>query len=289
VATQFERDLYSLQCAGFAVIPNCVPDLTIDTIARKGREFEDEVVRFVDSGGTAVLRHSWPLRTTRCMYAVATEVQDLVMDPSIQRYVQQYLSRFVLRDCLLQTNMPDSRNVERGTAADVSFHRDTLWPAESVEPMYLHVFVLLDDLTRENGATIVVPGSHRMREPGYYFKTTDPRASQDGIDYRVYERRYFPSAVQLEAPRGSLILLDPMAIHTQGNNVTLERRTLLNMTFRAANVVGMPPLLNARVIAERFARVPVRPDVFDLLESDPSLPAHFGPLGNPWPIPQSAG
>jgi ectoine hydroxylase-related dioxygenase (phytanoyl-CoA dioxygenase family) len=202
----------------------------------------------------------------------------------IRALVECYLGRgAVLRDCLLQTVMPDERNTKRGVGADLSFHRDTLWQQESIYPTYLHVFVLLDDFTRRNGATVVVPGSHRQREPGYYFKLTDPRESQSGIDYRVYERRYFPSAVQLEAPRGSIVLLDPMAIHTQGNNVTPKRRSLLNMTFRAANVVGTPPLLNARAIAERFARVPVRQEVLDLLESNPSLPAHFGPLGNEWP------
>lgn len=284
VATQADRDLYCLECSGFVVLRDLVLPSTVDALATKLAAFEEEVARFVDAGGVALLRHSWPLRTTRCLYAIATEVQDLVLDPVILRLVQHYLGPGpVLRDCLLQTVMPDERNAKRGPEADLSFHRDTLWLQEAISPMYLHVFVLLDDFTRENGATVVVPGSHRRREPGYYFKTTDPREAQEGIDYRVYEQRYFPSAVCLEAPRGSIVLLDPMAIHTQGNNVTTRRRALLNMTFRAAGVVGAPRLLNARAIAERFARVPVRPEILDLLESDPSLPAHFGPLGNEWP------
>ena len=281
---QADRDLYCLECAGFVVLRDSVANPTIDLLAVKLAAFEEEVARFVDAGGVAMLRHSWPLRTTRCLYAIAHEVQDLVLDPMIRGLVQGYLGPgAVLRDCLLQTVMPDERNAKRGPDADLSFHRDTLWPQEVIVPMYLHVFVLLDDFTRQNGTTVVVPGTHRHREPGYYFKSTDPREPQGGIDYRVYEQRYFPSAVHIEAPRGSVVLLDPMTIHTQGNNVTPVRRSLLNMTFRAAGVVSMPPLLNARAIAERFARVPVRQEVLDLLESDPSLPAHFGPLGNDWP------
>jgi len=283
VTTQADRDLYCLECSGFVILPSFVAADALHNISRKGLEFEEEVARFVDAGGEAILRHSWPLRTTRCMYAIASEVQELALDPTVQMFAQRYLGRAVLRDCLIQTNMPDDRNAKRGLGADLSFHRDTLWPSDSIHRMYLHAFVLLDDFTRQNGATVVVPGSHRLREPGYYFKLTDPRGPQSGIDYRVYERRYFPSAVPLEAPRGSLVLLDPMAIHTQGNNVTAKRRSLLNMTFRSAGVVGSPPLLNARAIAERFARVPVRAELLDLLESDQSLPAHFGPLGNPWP------
>lgn len=281
MATQFERDLYCLACAGYAVIPGFVENSWVDRLLVAAQEFEQEVVEFVASGGTAILRHSWPLKTTRCLYAVSAEFQDLIMDETVQAFAHKYLDKPVLRDCLLQTNAPDPRNAKRGIQADVSFHRDTLWTAEVIQPQYLHIFVLLSDCTRENGATIVVPGTHRLREPGYYFKHTDPRSQQEGIDYRVYERRYFPSSIQLEAPKGSLMLLDPMTIHTQGNNVTDQPRSLVNMTFRAHDVAGTPPLLNARAIAERHARVSVRPDLLEILEANPDLPAHFGPLGNP--------
>ena len=202
------------------------------------------------------------------------------MDSTVQAFAQGYLGKAILRDCLVQTNMPDPRNASRGIGGDVSFHRDTLWDGGPIRPAYLHLFLLLTDFTRENGATIVVPGTHRLREPGYYFKHSDPRTQQDGIDYRVYERRYFASSVQLEAPKGSLLILDPMTIHTQGINITEHPRSLLNMTFRASDVAGMPRLLNARAIAERYARVPVRADLLEILEADPTLPAHFGPLGN---------
>ena len=280
MVSQIERDLYCLSCSGFAVLPHFLDSARVDAIARAAREFEGEVQRFVDAGGTAILRHSWPLRTTRCLYAVSREVQDLVMDPRVQALAHGYLGAPILRDCLIQTNMPDPQNAKRGPQGDVSFHRDTLWPEGRIRPMYLHVFLLLTDFGQENGATIVVPGTHRRAEPGYYFKHTDPRSAQDGIEYKVYERRYFPSHIQLEAPRGSIVLLDPMTIHTQGINVTNEPRSLINMTFRAEGVVGMPALLNARKIAEHFARVPVRSDLLNILESCAELPAHFGPIGN---------
>jgi ectoine hydroxylase-related dioxygenase (phytanoyl-CoA dioxygenase family) len=280
VATQFERDLYCLRCAGYCVIPRFLTGQLLTAIVDAAAGFEDEVARFAEQGGEVILRHGWPLRTTRCLYAVSSEVQNLVMSDTIQSLAKAYLEEPVLRDCLVQTNMPDSRNAERGADADVSYHRDTLWPELEIRPIYLHCFLLLTDFTVENGATIVVPGSHLIREPDYYFKHTDPRSRQQGIDYRVYERRYFPSSVQLIASRGSLVLLDPMTIHTQGTNTSPYPRSLLNMTFRAGDVNGRPPLLNSRLIAERFSRVPVRSDFLDLLESDSTLPAHFGPLGN---------
>jgi ectoine hydroxylase-related dioxygenase (phytanoyl-CoA dioxygenase family) len=277
--SQAERDLYCLQRAGYVVLTNVFDKSAVARMLALGTSFEDEVEEFVCRGGSAALRHSWPLRTTRALYAVAREFQDACMHPMILSMARAYLGEFVIRDCLLQTNMPDHRNAIRGCAGDLSFHRDTRWNDVRIEPQYLHAFILLHEFTSENGATVVVPGTHREREPGYYFKDSDPRAAQPGIDYKVYERSYFPSAVAIEAPRGALVLLDPMTIHTQGINVTATRRSLVNVTFRSAKVRGTPPLLNARKLASLHSRVPVREDLLGMLEDCPQLPAAFATLG----------
>ena len=276
---QADRDIYCLARAGFVVLRDVFDQRITAQMLAIGESFEEEVEQFVRRGGSGALRHSWPLRTTRALYAIAQEFQDLAMHPQIQAMARAYLGEFVIRDCLMQTNMPDERNLHRGCDGDLSFHRDTLWSDGKIEPQYLHAFVLLHDFTRENGATVVVPGTHREREPGYYFKDSDPRQPQSGIDYRVYEQRYFPSAITIEAPRGSLVFLDPMAIHTQGINTTDRKRSLVNITFRSSRVRGTPPLLDARRLAECHARVSMRRDLLPLLEAAPGLPATFGPLG----------
>jgi ectoine hydroxylase-related dioxygenase (phytanoyl-CoA dioxygenase family) len=276
-ATQHERDLYCLRCAGYAILRDFADPSTVAAIEEATVAFEREVQGWARDN-TLILSHSWPLLTTRCLYVASRELQDLVMHPRIRALVADYLEAPVLRDSLMQTNMPDPRNAERGRLGDISFHRDTLWPDGEIRPQYLHVFLLLSDTTLENGATMVVPGSHRVREPGYYFKNTDPRGPQQGIDYRVYEQSYFPSAVQLPATRGTVMLLDPMMIHSQGINVSPMERRIINTTFRAGHTAGRPPLLNARAIAERHARVPMREEFLALLESDQSLPSEYGPL-----------
>lgn len=277
--TQHERDLYCLRGAGYVMLRDFADETTVAAIEEATVGFEREVQGWA-SDNTLILSHSWPLLTTRCLYVASRELQDLVMHTRIRSLVADYLDSPVLRDSLMQTNMPDPRNAARGRLGDISFHRDTLWPDGEIRPQYLHVFLLLSDTTLENGATMVVPGSHRVREPGYYFKNTDPRGPQQGIDYRVYEQSYFPSAVQLPAARGTVMLLDPMTIHSQGINVSSVERRILNTTFRAGHTIGRPPLLNARAIAERYARVPMREDFLELLESDPSLPMEYGPLGD---------
>jgi hypothetical protein len=276
--SQVDRDLYCLASAGFIVMKDFLSNASIEALCAEVLDFEAEVREYARACDVD-FRHGWPLITTRCVYCVSQAVQDVAMSDRIQNIAQKYLGGALIRDCLLQTNMPDPRNKTRGVGAKLSYHRDTLWTGDAINPAYLHAFVLLTDFTSENGATYVVPGSHRFREPGYYFKHSEKGSLAKGVDYLVYDQAYFPSVVQLLAPRGSLIFLDPMTIHSQGVNVTDQSRSLLNITFRKEGIVANPPLLNARRIASRSSRVPVRQDFLDLLEADPDLPSHFGPLG----------
>jgi phytanoyl-CoA dioxygenase PhyH len=278
-AKEIERYMYCLKRSGFIVLPGFLSAGKLRSLKTTLGKFEDEIDQFQKKTGTVGLRHGWPLLTTRCLYCISEEVQTLAMSEWIQTIAHTYLGEAVIRDCLLQSNMPDARNKQRGRHGKLSFHRDTLWKEENIAPSYLHAFVLLSDFTSSNGATFVIPGTHLQREPGYYFKHSDPGVREEGVEYLVYSQNYFPSAVQLVAPAGSLIFLDPMAIHSQGINVTGRRRLLINITFRNSQIQGNPPLLNARAIAEKYARVPVRNDFLHLLESDQALPDHYGPFG----------
>ena len=77
-------------------------------------------------------------------------------------------------------------------------------------PVVANTLIALDDFTRENGATRVVPGSHRSVEP----------VDQDA------------AAVDAEMPAGSLLVWDGAVWHGSGANRTADRyRTSLNLNF----------------------------------------------------------
>jgi ectoine hydroxylase-related dioxygenase (phytanoyl-CoA dioxygenase family) len=278
---QSDRDIYCLRSAGYAVFPQFLDSERTDALRNELQAFEAEVRRYAQRKGGVDFVHGWPLLTTRCLYCVSETVQDIAMDARIQAVAHRYLGGAVIRDCLLQTNMPDPNSRQRSVHGRLSFHRDTLWKDGPIEPSYLHAFILLTDFTFRNGATCVVPGSNHEREPGYYFKHNDVGIREEGINYLVWDPGYFPSMTPILAPKGSLVFLDPMTIHSQGLNQTRGKRVLLNITFRRHDIAGNPPLLNAARIAREAARVPVRPDFLAQLESNPDLPAHFGPLGTP--------
>jgi ectoine hydroxylase-related dioxygenase (phytanoyl-CoA dioxygenase family) len=273
---QLERDLYVLRRAGYAIIPEFLDAEAIPALLEDACAFQDEVDQYRLSGGEVLFQSGWPLRNVRALYAVSTRLQDLAMDERLVAYARGYLNDPKLQDCQLLTNMPDERNVRRGAGAAVNFHRDAKWSDGPIRPLYMYCFVLLTEMTRANGGTIVVPGTHREREPEYYFKETDPGEFIESNFYPIYDRRYFPAIVTVEAPPGSLVLIDPMVIHAQGINVTSERRTVLNFHFMAGDTRGM--LLDCRGLAERYGRVGLRADLLEMLVSDSQLPNEYGPL-----------
>ncbi|HEX2889919.1 phytanoyl-CoA dioxygenase family protein [Vineibacter terrae] len=100
-----------------------------------------------------------------------------------------------------------SANITGPGGGEMVLHADQTfvpepWPAE---PQGVNVAWCIDDFTDENGATRVVPGSHRQhRKP----------AAEDAA----------AATVALEAPAGSFIVMESRVWHKTGFNRTPDRR-----------------------------------------------------------------
>lgn len=92
------------------------------------------------------------------------------------------------------------------------FHQDDgHWPIPRPHvPLVCNIFIVLDDFTVENGATRLVPGSHKLAE-----------ANTENPDY-----------VQLEMPAGSFGIWDGAVVHAGGGNTTKnEFRRTINLNY----------------------------------------------------------
>lgn len=274
---QFANDLYCLSSAGFCVIPDFTPQKVVASLRRKADAWIKEVHVYEEMMGEPIgYGSSWPLENIRCLYAIDTSFQELAMASRMHAYAAAYLEEYEIGDVQVISNMPDELNVCEGAEGKVDFHRDHGWRDDRSPPYSLHCFVPLTEMTCKNGATVVVPGSHRTREPCHPFQEVEPGERVDGNEHTVYQRRLFPSSVSLEAPSGSLVLIDPMVIHSQGINVTKEKRVVLNIAFKQPFLRG---LLNCHGIATRCARVDLSANLLDHLVCNESLPGTCGPLG----------
>lgn len=115
--------------------------------------------------------------------------------------------KFILnqQNCLVN---PSRESYNQG-----AWHRDLPYQHfTSSSPMAINALFCIDDFTTQNGATYVLPASHKL--------VAFP--SQQYIN---------KNAVQIEAPAGSFIVMDCMLFHSGGFNSTEFERRAINHVF----------------------------------------------------------
>ena len=106
--------------------------------------------------------------------------------------------------------------VDRTERPNDLWHRDFDLADRTEAPNYLWFFICLVDVNERNGGTWIAPGTNRISalyEP-------NPHA-----------KRWFPSAIQIDAKAGDILVLDPTTYHESGKNYTTELRLILGVAL----------------------------------------------------------
>ena len=139
-------------------------------------------------------------------------------------------------------------------SGDQELHID--WhPRKSTKDNFEDVvsFMYLEDSTKRNGATILVPKSHKIL--GYPAKHTNP--------FKPYKKE-----IQLEAEAGSILILNANTWHRGGNNISGQKRGALVVDYRSRD---LKQLLNLYLYIDKNVRNEfndVEKYLFGLRESD---------------------
>jgi hypothetical protein len=103
---------------------------------------------------------------------------------------------------------PANKNYNQG-----SWHRDLPYQHFiSTSPLAINALYCVDEFTPENGATFVIPASHKV---------------ENFPDFSLVEK----IALQVSAPAGSYIVLDCMTYHAGGSNVSAADRRAVNHAY----------------------------------------------------------
>lgn len=148
-------------------------------------------------------------RRTGALVARSPSCRDIVMNPVAVHAAQTFLAPYTAKILL---HLTQTICIGPGETEQM-FHRDRqAWgeylPRE-VEPQFNTIWALTD-FTRENGATRIVPGSHRW-ETG---RTPEP-----------------DEVCQAEMPKGSVLFYSGSVIHSGGANHSDQTRMGLNITY----------------------------------------------------------
>lgn len=122
-----------------------------------------------------------------------------------------------------------------------AWHRDLPYQHfVSSKPLAINALFCVDDFSTENGATFVLPASHK---------------SEDFPSPQYIKR----NAMQIVAPRGSFIVLDCMLFHAGGFNGSSKDRRGINHVFT------IPYFKQQINLPTNLANVSLTPEIKDLL------------------------
>jgi len=184
----------------------------------------------------------------------------LLDHPTVHAVGTELLGDYLLND-LTVFSIPPAVGRER--VRTTSWHRDCPLVLDNDLPGHLWFLFPLDELRADNGATWVVPHSHRH-------DSGPLRAPWVELD-----RERFPERERLLLRAGDLAVLDARTVHSSDRNDSDRPRRLLNLGL-------VHPELRARVRVNH-----VRIAGADILERVPSRVRRL--LGDRWPDRPSTG
>ena len=163
------------------------------------------------------------VRRIKTPHQYMPSTQRLTSDPK----VVSILTRLIGPGVRFQTSKLNMKSSRYG--ASVEWHQDWAFYPHTNDDL-LAVGVLLDDATEENGAMLVIPGSHKGKvydhhADGYFCGAVDPKACDLDL----------ANAVPLTGPAGSMSFHHVRLMHGSALNHSNHDRRLLLLQYTAAD------------------------------------------------------
>lgn len=202
--------LESMVADGTAVVPGVLsPDRAADALGRLWAAAAESERRGVSTRAESLDPNAANVRVWNL----------LDLDPVFRELIEHptavALAAALLGPDFIVSNF--TANIARPGSGSMMLHSDQslVMPAPWHEPCTMNVIWCLTDVRFDNGATLHVPGSHRIATPA---EVPDDLADR---------------LVPFEAPAGSIVAMDGRVWHTSGRNVTADEDRALAFAFYA--------------------------------------------------------
>jgi ectoine hydroxylase-related dioxygenase (phytanoyl-CoA dioxygenase family) len=197
---------------GYTVIPSQVDPEQIMALNAAADRALDKVSRAMSEGVKPAHTQLNPhVRSARCFYTWDEASRRLLEHPTVHALGKAVLGHAKLWEMTVLEALPMPKHAELGP---FDWHRDfSAASHDGLQQAYLWIFTCLTDVTPENGATWVLPGSHKN------ISLAPP--SMAGSD-----QEHASDAVQLTARAGDIVAINPVMLHRVGENRTRAGRRL---------------------------------------------------------------
>mgnify|MGYP003640518521 CR=1 FL=1 len=205
--TAIDRAVEEIRLCGFSILDS---GYGLDEMEELRRAFASARQKMeAQFGGRECLSQIDEHNTIRVPMAYEKSFLALALNPVILELCEKMLgAHFVLNQ---QNGISNPGNGDRYNQA--AYHRDLPYQHFVADrPLAINALFCLDDFTKDNGATLVIPGSHKQ---GAFPSDTVVEKSQQ----------------QITALAGSFIVLDCMLFHSGATNMTARERLAINHVY----------------------------------------------------------
>jgi ectoine hydroxylase-related dioxygenase (phytanoyl-CoA dioxygenase family) len=195
-----------LRLLGHAIVPS---GYSAEQLAVMSHAFDSARNKLFDRYGEEHLRAIDEHNTIRAPLSIDRTFLDMACNPVVLDVVQRIIGGVVVLN--QQNGIINPPNGERYNQS--SYHRDLPYQHfVSTRPLAINALFCVDEFTLDNGATYVLPGSHKVEA-----------FPSDEVIRDVQ--------IQVAAPAGSFILLDCMTYHSGAMNRTAKPRRAVNHVY----------------------------------------------------------
>ena len=238
--------LSSISKNGYVLIPNWLPEERVGKLAADLRREVNPIRELMPPDFTTVRAHNL-LAKTRC-------VDDLVCDSRLVALVQGVLGPYI------QVSVVAMFDLLPGAKAQGLHQDDGLWPIPRPHPPFVvNAVIAVDEFTKENGATHLVPKSHLWHD-------------------RPVKQSPEVTPIQVEMKPGTMLIWSGALWHGGGANNTDQSRLAIDINFNLSYLaqqenqfIGVPrsevkkmPEHLQRLIGYKFGLIHVGPGMVDL-------------------------
>ena len=178
------------------------------------REKEKEYNNDIDEIKNKILKYKHVTRISN-LFSLDSRMVDFFKEPTLRYLLDRIYINYHLTTFSSNT-LRNTDNDERFFHVDYPYHNLTApYPDEILG---IQVICALDDFTIENGATMYLPGSHKMHE------------------FPTNEKIQIESIKHITVPKGHIIFFRGDIWHSQGRNITDSPRVALLANFSPLNI-----------------------------------------------------
>jgi ectoine hydroxylase len=213
---------------GYLVVPDRVPEATLQAIRDEIARFEDEARGMTASNDRLDLENS---HTPEAPRVRRIKRPDLI-SPVVQELLRSDIVLGPARDLLgpdIRLHTTKLNMKKAGYGAAIEWHQDWAFYPHTNDDV-LAIGVVIDDIAEENGPLMVYPGSHTG--PVHDHHANGVFAGAMDLERDGYDRA---DAVQLTAKAGALTIHHARIVHGSALNRSDRDRRLLFLEMMAAD------------------------------------------------------